>query len=271
MTDGLIPKSEKPISEVMTCNAIKKKYKLFEYHQDFNVSPSSLTEHRISISGYRQAEAFYDIMNDVKQYCKLNDGGGIHIHVDVSKLVGLDTTVLENFLTSKLDKVEDIFGKYTGTYNSKLVGIENKRVWVNIRQNYKSVEFRIGRCTFDYSEIMEWMIGCNNLIKEFYVFNGISIPNEYTKTKDRDLKKHVVINNPIVTNILANNSLVSSECINYIISDYNNNRDYNNYGTCFESIQTTRSSIESRQDAEVFGLMNTTRSISAEIDRLPTV
>ena len=162
---------------------IKNLYGLFEFNQDLHNSSSELTEHRISISGYRQAFGLYSILRDIKRHCRLNDGGGIHLHVDISMLNFERPDELKDFLTSKLDYVYELFGGYTGTYNKRGVAVECKDKWINIRRKYKSVEFRIGKCTFEYDEIMKWMIGCNSIVKEYCNIKRIEIPKELTLEK----------------------------------------------------------------------------------------
>ena len=178
MADGRIPKGMNALNTLNTCQAIRRMYGLHSYDQDFGVDAGKLTEHRISISGYRQAVGLSDILKDIKRHCKVNDGGGIHIHVDVSMLMDESANLLVKFFERKLDEVERIFGKYTGTYNRKTVGLEAKSTWVNVRLKYQSVEFRIGGCTFDYDTIMGWMIGCNRLVKEFCAIKGVAIPRD---------------------------------------------------------------------------------------------
>ena len=119
----------------------------------------SIVENRISIRDYKELKGLYRFMQDLSKYCTLHEGGGIHIHVDISpyRLNSKKEQEVCNYIKKRLDIIKNIFPKYTGKYNKKDVGIRHKATWVNI-SNYGSIEFRIAPLTFDYSVLMSWII-----------------------------------------------------------------------------------------------------------------
>jgi hypothetical protein len=119
----------------------------------------SIIENRISIRNYKELKGLYRFMQDLSKYCTLHEGGGIHIHVDISsyKLNSKKEQEVKYYIKKRLNIIKNIFPKYTGKYNKKDVGIHHKATWVNI-SNYGSIEFRIAPLTFDYSILMSWIV-----------------------------------------------------------------------------------------------------------------
>jgi hypothetical protein len=118
-----------------------------------------IIENRISIKDYKELKGLYRFMQDLSKYCTLHEGGGIHIHVDISpyRLNSKKEQEVCHYIKKRLDTIKNIFPKYTGKYNKKDVGIHHKATWVNI-SNYGSIEFRIAPLTFDYSILMSWIV-----------------------------------------------------------------------------------------------------------------
>lgn len=155
---------------------IARKYDIYEYDDDRNYSSKEISEHRISIINYSQAAGLYKVLEDMKKYCKLNMKSGIHIHIDAHEISNYNflftkdnSRKVERFLTSKLDTLEEIFGKYEGNYNKKCVHFNERCSWINVQSNeFGSIEFRIAPMTFDYETIIMWIIKCNKIVKELY-------------------------------------------------------------------------------------------------------
>lgn len=126
---------------------------------DSDSEDDNILENRISIRDYKELKGLYRFMQDLSKYCTLHEGGGIHIHVDISayKLNSKKEQEVCNYIKRRLDIIKNIFPKYTGKYNKKTVGIRHKATWVNI-SNYGSIEFRIAPLTFDYSVLMGWIV-----------------------------------------------------------------------------------------------------------------
>ena len=114
-----------------------------------------LVESRISIKDYHQLSGLYKFMQDLPEFCTLHEGGGIHIHVDVSKYYMVEDIVVP-YLTKRLDEIGAIFPPYTGKFNKKKVGWRYKGTWVNV-SNLNTLEFRIAPLTFDYTTLINWV------------------------------------------------------------------------------------------------------------------
>lgn len=131
-----------------------------------------IIESRVSIKDFSQLAGLYKFMQDLPEFCAMHEGGGIHIHIDMS-MFPIAHENKENevykWITHRLDEVGSLFPKYKGTYNDKRVGIRSKSTWVNI-SGKKTLEFRTPPLTFDYNTLMTWIVGIvkfrNKLIHE---------------------------------------------------------------------------------------------------------
>ena len=100
----------------------------------------TLIETRISLVDFHQLAGLYRFMKDLPEFCTLHEGGGIHIHIDMSKYKNrLGET--KSYIESRLDQIGEMFPTYTGNYNQKKVGICSKQSWVNISR-LNTLEFR---------------------------------------------------------------------------------------------------------------------------------
>lgn len=165
---------------------IEDHYNIYDFKQDyFNTDPniSMINEHNISLLNYNHLLGLYNILNDMKKHCFINPKSGIHIHINASKLlsdnlmnyiyneyknnINLSYNILNNEFNKHLDTIDDIFdNSYTGLYNKRGIQLDIKTHWVNIRSNLRSIEFRIGYCTFDYETIIRWCIELTKLVNK---------------------------------------------------------------------------------------------------------
>lgn len=142
-------------------------------------------ELRVSIKDYSQLRGLYNILKLFKNSCIIPSGGGIHIHIDFSDYDDYGTRVIsKKYINNHLKEVEDIFPKYTGTYNKRKVGISHKGTYVNLSR-HGSIEFRIAPLTFDYETLIEWIVKCNKfvtkLIHECHLMTDKEIENKPIK------------------------------------------------------------------------------------------
>lgn len=146
-------------------------YKVYEIRSDFSSSEDDkILETRISIKDYHQLSGLYRFMQDLPEFCLLHEGGGIHIHIDMSMFkLGRKIHEIQNYISKRLDIVGKLFPHYKGKYNNREVGIRRKATWVNISTK-DTLEFRILPLTFDYYTLMTWIVGIvkfrNTLIHE---------------------------------------------------------------------------------------------------------
>jgi len=126
------------------------------------INYDKITEIRISISDFHQLKGLYRFMQDLSEFCRLHEGGGIHIHVDMSEFFKRENdkmTEVSKYIERRLNEVIAIFPKYTGHFNKRKVGIRRKATYLNISR-LNTLEFRIAPLTFDYSTLMRWIRDC---------------------------------------------------------------------------------------------------------------
>lgn len=117
-------------------------------------------EIRISLSNYKQLKGLYKFLQDLVKFCKLHEGGGIHIHIDMSAFKYANTSKereVQYYIQRRLNDIDKFFPKYKGKYNKKIVGLRQKGTWVNLSR-LDTLEFRTMPLTFDYSTLMEWIV-----------------------------------------------------------------------------------------------------------------
>jgi hypothetical protein len=101
-------------------------------------------------------------MQDLSEFCRLHEGGGIHIHVDMSEFFNRENnkmTEVSKYIERHLNEVIAIFPKYTGHFNKRKVGIRRKATYLNISR-LNTLEFRIAPLTFNYTTLMCWIRDC---------------------------------------------------------------------------------------------------------------
>lgn len=149
--------------------------------EDIPSVDDKIIETRISIKDFRQLAGLYRFMQDLPEFCLMHEGGGIHIHIDMSMFTLGDkkSKEVQRYITKRLDEVGELFPPYKGKYNRKEVGINHKATWVNI-SGKKTFEFRTPPLTFDYYTLMTWITGVvkfrNKVIHECKL-----VPTEKTK------------------------------------------------------------------------------------------
>ena len=143
-----------------------------EYDGPADTIDDRIIETRVSIKDYSQLVGLYRFMQDLPEFCTLHEGGGIHIHIDMSMFPyehKPKEKEVHKWLTHRLNEIENLFPKYKGKYNRREVGIRTKSTWLNM-SNKHTLEFRIPPLTFDYYTLMSWIVGIvkfrNKLIHE---------------------------------------------------------------------------------------------------------
>ena len=125
-----------------------------------NTVDDRIIETRVSIKDYHQLVGLYRFMQDLPEFCLMHEGGGIHIHIDMSmyKLSEKKAEEVIGYIKNRLDIVGKLFPTYKGKYNKRMVGYHQKATWVNISPK-NTLEFRILPLTFDYYTLMKWITG----------------------------------------------------------------------------------------------------------------
>lgn len=120
--------------------------------------------------GIKGLTCLYDISIALKENSNLNLGSGIHYHVNFNKYFELiDKEVIKTHSDWILKELDT--WKYRGTYNYRSVTFN--RTWVKFHKQYKTIEFRIGEMTFDYSLLFKRIAHCNAIVKK--LINALEI------------------------------------------------------------------------------------------------
>ena len=121
----------------------------------FNYFPNiDINEARISFKGFKYLPGLYKFLEMLKTDIPFNTGSGIHIHIDTtgySREFYLNGSFMRYFAID--------LAQYTGTYNSISIGDLKHNAFV--RTNKPSLEYRFFRMTYNYSELVKWIIMCS--------------------------------------------------------------------------------------------------------------
>lgn len=130
------------------------------YDGSANAVDDRIIETRVSIKDYHQLVGLYRFMQDLPEFCLMHEGGGIHIHIDMSmyNLTEKKAREVVNYIKNRLDIVGKLFPTYKGKYNRREVGFHQKATWVNVSSK-NTLEFRTPPLTFDYYTLMKWITG----------------------------------------------------------------------------------------------------------------
>ena len=173
-----------------------------------------IIETRVSIKDFHQLSGLYRFMQDLPEFCLLHEGGGIHIHIDMSmfNMSGKKVKEIQGYITKRLNIVGKLFPSYKGKYNKKEVGIQRKATWINISRK-QTLEFRTPPLTFDYYTLMTWITGVvkfrNILIHECKL-----VPTKVDKNLNEELQINEIVDHSI------------SEGTPYLANDVSDNTGY---------------------------------------------
>jgi hypothetical protein len=188
---------------------------------------SRLNEVRISLTNAYQLKGLAKLMTEMKRYCLIPDGGGIHIHVDFTKYASKDNIKIAiGYISKRLDEVASIFPEYTGTYNNKKVGDHQKATWVNFSY-HNTIEFRIAPLTFEYEILLDWIIKVNKFVSKL-------IDRCHLKPIAKSVSSNYLTDEGITDSVTMNTQLDALEtelCSNEVLSYYtiNNNQTWMTY------------------------------------------
>lgn len=145
--------------------------------------------------GIKGLICLYDICTMLKVNSLLNPLSGIHYHVDCSSFfdyLDLDWLKKENWILDELDTWE-----YKGTYNKREIK-NGKFAWVGRRSCFKTLEFRIGEMTFDYSLMFKRIVHLCRIvetIQEKALYSKYVKDNPLVLYESKDIEVKKVINN----------------------------------------------------------------------------
>jgi hypothetical protein len=130
-----------------------------------SVEELPIEEVRVSIESFKQLSGLKKVLDELSKYLMIVKGCGIHIHIDMSDYLSSSREEYKdnvvNYLNHRLPEIESIFPKYKGKYNKRVAKI-GKQSYVNVSM-HNTLEFRIAPLTFDYAEIIQWIVKCSKL------------------------------------------------------------------------------------------------------------
>lgn len=125
--------------------------------------------YRIS-SGIEGMKALYEICKLLKLYSKINNGSGIHYHIDFRDRYRLLSDQLDKLgdhgcrlysLQWMIDRVKH--WRYKGSYNPMYVSTAKKGI--RLHSGNSTIEFRTGEMTFDYEVMIKRIISAQSVVK----------------------------------------------------------------------------------------------------------
>ena len=133
---------------------------------DLMSSETSINETRLRLyPGHRGLVSLYKFMKDLDQIAYYNHESGIHYHIDFPEYFDLSKQYLHldeyckknnNWVCNALDH-----WRYDGNYNSR--NFTTHKTWVKLHATCKTIEFRIGKMSFDYSHLVRRIYNCQNI------------------------------------------------------------------------------------------------------------
>lgn len=172
---------------------LKSNYSINDFHEAWNNASlvcsedSDDNEIRIRLNVYdnKISRCLIDLylgLEIIKEYYKLNMLSGIHYHVDCPTVfLNFDILYDSNILS---DQHEWVFKALSSWNYNEVKGGNARQIdiikWsqVRIHRHYKTLEYRIGEMTFDYSLILKRIVHVTNITNEI-----VRICDKYNKIK----------------------------------------------------------------------------------------
>lgn len=148
-------------------NSIYDSIETIPYLMEYNTPNDTENKFRIP-NGKEGLICLYEISNYCKENLLLNDASGIHYHVDCTDWMDdvKKHEISENISDYILNELDS--WNYKGKFNKRNIAWNKKLNWVNIRSNtFKTIEYRIGEMTFDYSTLLKKIVHVSMLTQIF--------------------------------------------------------------------------------------------------------
>jgi len=134
-------------------------------------------------SGIKGLHCLYNISLQLK-FNSIKTQSGIHYHIDCTDNQDLlNYNVLNNYKELIFNELNT--WEYKGTYNRKDIGPGGS--WCRIQPYFKTIEFRIGEMTFDYSLLFKRINHLNRLIQHIANFEILK-NSPLLKYEEEDIK-----------------------------------------------------------------------------------
>lgn len=206
--DNYLPYSTGFEIECDQLNFIPKKFWDIPDIMDVNCD---MNEQRFRIpNGLKGLICLYNICERLKLDCAINNGSGIHYHIDMTDWFdSINKEIIE--LNSEWILKELDTWNYKGKYNPRQLGLDYNG-WIKFQNHFKTAEFRIGEMSFDYNILVTRIIHANRIIKKFKGIAFRDADEIKLETLNDDLSKLKVedfqINNQELTNITKSRTVI---------------------------------------------------------------
>lgn len=118
-------------------------------------------------SGIKGIYCLKELSDNLKEYSTLNDGSGIHYHIDMTECFHLlNKNIIENNKEWVLKEL-DTWG-YKGRYNRRDCDYKESQysLWCVFQKHFQTAEIRIGEMTFEYDLLMKRILHCSDIIRK---------------------------------------------------------------------------------------------------------
>lgn len=118
-------------------------------------------------NGVRGLICLYNISQELKRNSELNEGSGIHYHIDMTDFTDFWENNGEPYIENHADYILTELDKwnYQGNYNLRVLNYSTSHNWMRFPTDFKTAEIRIGEMTFDYKLLVERITHANSIIK----------------------------------------------------------------------------------------------------------
>lgn len=117
-------------------------------------------------NGIQGIICLYNICHQLKLNSQLNQGSGIHYHIDMTDHPEFWKRNGEPYITNNRKKILNDLDdwNYIGSYNKRDITYSTNHNWVRFQPTFKTAEIRIGEMSFDYNLLIKRIIHANQLV-----------------------------------------------------------------------------------------------------------
>lgn len=127
------------------------------------------SEINYSSQGFKELIKLNVFLNELQMQLPFNTGSGIHIHID---FIGVDDYFNPSLFPQQVvDYIVNKF-EYVGGYNHHSACYSKQAV--RFHSSYRTIEYRIFRMTYTYSELVKWILCSHYMTRMISTGNSIN-------------------------------------------------------------------------------------------------
>lgn len=118
-------------------------------------------------NGVKGLICLYNICYQLKLNSELNEGSGIHYHIDMTDHPDFWEKDGQPYIRDNRKKILDDLDdwNYVGSYNKRDITFSTNHNWMRFQSDFKTAELRIGEMSFDYKLLVKRIIHANELVQ----------------------------------------------------------------------------------------------------------